>query len=88
MPFDTEEQAIAMANDTVYGLSASLWTQNVGKAHQIAARLRVGAVAVNGWSPLDARLPWGGIKDSGVGRDLSQAALDGFLEEKVVTVVM
>lgn len=88
MPFDTEEQAIAMANDTVYGLSASLWTQNIGKAHQIAARLRVGAVAVNGWSPLDARLPWGGVKDSGVGRDLSQGALDGFLEEKVVTVVM
>ncbi|WP_218509954.1 aldehyde dehydrogenase family protein [Variovorax sp. dw_308] len=88
MPFDTEEQAIAMANDTVYGLSASLWTQNVAKAHQIAGRLRVGAVAVNGWSPLDARLPWGGRGDSGIGRDLSQSALDGYLEEKVVTVVM
>jgi betaine-aldehyde dehydrogenase/succinate-semialdehyde dehydrogenase/glutarate-semialdehyde dehydrogenase len=47
-----------------------------------------GAVAINGWSPLDARLPWGGGKDSGVGRDLSRAALDGYLEEKVVTVVM
>ncbi|MDM0111447.1 aldehyde dehydrogenase family protein [Variovorax sp. J22R133] len=88
IPFDTDEQAIAMANDTVYGLSASVWTQNVNTAHTIASRLKVGAVAVNGWSPLDARLPWGGRKDSGVGRDLSQVALDGFLEEKVVTVVM
>jgi phenylacetaldehyde dehydrogenase len=88
IPFDTDEEAVALANDTVYGLSASVWTQNVNAAHAMAARLKVGAVAVNGWSPLDARLPWGGRKDSGVGRDLSQAALDGFLEEKVVTVVM
>ncbi len=88
IPFDSDDEAIAMANDTVYGLSASLWTQNVNKAHQLAARLRVGAVAVNGWSPLDARLPWGGCKDSGIGRDLSKTALDGYLEEKVVTLVM
>lgn len=88
IPFDTDEQAVALANDSAYGLSASLWTQNVAKAHQIAARLRVGAVAVNGWSPLDARLPWGGFKDSGVGRDLSARALDGYLEDKVVTLVM
>ena len=88
IPFDTDEQAIAMANDTVYGLSASVWTQNINQAHTMASKLRVGAVAVNGWSPLDARLPWGGRKDSGIGRDLSQVALDGYLEEKVVTVVM
>ncbi|MDR2186719.1 MAG: aldehyde dehydrogenase family protein [Azonexus sp.] len=88
IPFDSEEEAVAMANDTHYALSASLWTKNVSKAHQIAARLRVGAVAINGWSPLDARLPWGGFKDSGVGRDLSSKALDGYLEDKVVTVVM
>lgn len=88
IPFDTDDEAVVLANDTAYGLSASLWTQNVAKAHRIAGRLRVGAVAVNGWSPLDARLPWGGFKDSGVGRDLSRSALDGYLEEKVVTVVM
>jgi betaine-aldehyde dehydrogenase/succinate-semialdehyde dehydrogenase/glutarate-semialdehyde dehydrogenase len=88
IPFDTEEQAIAIANDSVYGLSASLWTQNVSRAHRVAARLKVGAVAVNCWSPLDARLPWGGRKDSGVGRDLSQSALDAYLEEKVVTLAM
>lgn len=88
IPFDSDEEAITMANNTVYGLSASLWTQNVSRAHQVAARLRVGAVAVNCWSPLDARLPWGGLKDSGVGRDLSQSALDGYLEEKVVTLAL
>jgi len=88
IPFDSEDEAIAIANDTVYGLSASLWTQSVDKAHQLAARLRVGAVAINGWSPLDARLPWGGLKNSGIGRDLSKTALDAYLEEKVVTVVM
>ncbi len=88
IPFDTEEEAIAIANDSVYGLSASLWTQNVSRAHRVAARLKVGAVAVNCWSPLDARLPWGGRKDSGVGRELSQSALDAYLEEKVVTLAL
>jgi phenylacetaldehyde dehydrogenase len=88
MPFDTLDEAIALANDTNYALSASLWTRDLNIAHQAAARLRVGAVAVNAWSPLDARLPWGGFKDSGVGRDLSQSGLDAYLEEKVVTIAM
>jgi phenylacetaldehyde dehydrogenase len=88
IPFDTEEEAIQLANDCAYGLSATLWTQNLTRAHQMAARLRVGAVAINGWSPLDARLPWGGIKDSGTGNDLSRSALDAYLSEKLITLVM
>lgn len=88
IPFDTEEEAIHLANDCAYGLSATLWTQDLSRAHQIAARLRVGAVAINGWSPLDARLPWGGIKESGIGNDLSRSALDAYLTEKVITLVM
>ncbi|KAB2969079.1 aldehyde dehydrogenase family protein [Zoogloea sp.] len=88
IPFDTEEEAIQLANDCAYGLSATLWTQNLSRAHQMAARLRVGAVAINGWSPLDARLPWGGIKESGTGNDLSRSALDAYLTEKLVTLVM
>lgn len=88
IPFDTEEEAIAMANDCRYGLSASVWTRDVSAAHRVAARIEVGAVAVNCWSPLDARLPWGGLKDSGVGRDLSRKALDSFLEEKLVSLAL
>lgn len=88
IPFDTEDEAVRIANDTLYGLSASLWTQNLATAHRVADRLTVGSVAINCWSPLDARLPWGGVKHSGIGRDLSQAALDSYLEEKVVTAVL
>lgn len=88
LPFDTEEEAIALANDCVYGLSASVWTRDLATAHRVSAQLEVGAVAVNCWSPLDARLPWGGLKDSGVGKDLSRLALDAYLEEKTVTVAL
>jgi acyl-CoA reductase-like NAD-dependent aldehyde dehydrogenase len=88
IPFDTEEEAIDIANDTLYGLSASLWTTNLATAHRVADRLDVGAVAINCWSPLDARLPWGGIKQSGIGRDLSRAALESYLEEKVITAAL
>jgi acyl-CoA reductase-like NAD-dependent aldehyde dehydrogenase len=86
--FDTEDEAIALANGCRYGLSASVWTRDVSAAHRVAARLEVGAVAINCWSPLDARLPWGGTKDSGIGRDLSRKALDGYLEEKVVSLAL
>lgn len=88
IPFDNEDEAIAIANDTSFGLSASLWTQNISTAHRVAERLDVGAVAINCWSPLDARLPWGGTKHSGIGRDLSRVALDSYLEEKIVTVAL
>ncbi|WP_118184548.1 aldehyde dehydrogenase family protein [Paraburkholderia phosphatilytica] len=88
IPFDTEDEAVDMANDTLFGLSASLWTRDIAIAHRVAQRLDVGAVAINCWSPLDARLPWGGTKHSGIGRDLSRAALDSYLEEKVVTAAL
>lgn len=88
MPFDTEDEAVRIANDTPFGLSASVWTQDIATAHRVAERLDVGAVAINAWSPIDARLPWGGTKQSGVGRDLSKAALDSYLEEKIITAAL
>ncbi|MGJ7530619.1 aldehyde dehydrogenase family protein [Variovorax sp. GB1P17] len=88
IPFDSEDEAVQMANHSEFGLSASLWTRDLATAHRVAAWLEVGAVAVNCWSPLDARLPWGGGKDSGLGRDLSAKALDTYLEERIVTVML
>ena len=67
--FETEEEAIALANDSAYGLAATVWTSNLERAHKVAGAMRVGAVGVNCWSPLDANLPWGGLKASGIGRE-------------------
>jgi betaine-aldehyde dehydrogenase len=86
--FDDDQQAVAIANDSRYALAATLWTRDLSRAHTIAKRVRAGAVAVNGWSPLDPRLPWGGTKFSGLGRELGKAGLEAYTEEKTITVVL
>ena len=86
--FDTDEQAVAIANDNQYALAATLWTTDLSRAHTLARRIRAGAVAVNGWSPLDPRLPWGGSKLSGHGRELGWAGIEACTEEKTITVVL
>jgi acyl-CoA reductase-like NAD-dependent aldehyde dehydrogenase len=88
MPFDDTEEAVRLANATRYGLSASVWTRDINAAHAIAARVRAGTVWINGWGAIDPRLPWGGFKTSGIGRELGERGLDACTEEKVVTVVM
>jgi betaine-aldehyde dehydrogenase len=88
IPFDDEAQAVAMANDSDYALAATLWTRDVTRAHTIAPRVRAGSVAVNGWSPIDPRLPWGGSKLSGAGRELGWAGIEANTEEKAVSVVL
>ena len=88
IPFDTVEEAIAIANDTEYGLAATIWTQNVSLAHTLASKVRAGAVWVNGWAALDPALPWGGMKASGIGRELGWAGIVANTEEKVVTIVL
>jgi acyl-CoA reductase-like NAD-dependent aldehyde dehydrogenase len=88
IPFDTDEQALAMANDTKYGLAATLWTRDIARAHGIAANLKAGAIGINGWAPIDPRLPWGGFKTSGLGRELGYSGIEACTEEKVITVVM
>ena len=88
IPFDTDDEALAMANDNVYGLSATVWTRDVSRAHTIAAGIQAGAIGVNGWSPLAPQLPWGGVKASGVGRELGYDGILSYTETKTVTVIL
>lgn len=76
--FDDEAEAIAMANNTIYGLAASVWTNDLRRAHTVAAALRAGTVSVNTVDALSAQTPFGGFKQSGFGRDLSLHALDKY----------
>jgi acyl-CoA reductase-like NAD-dependent aldehyde dehydrogenase len=84
--FKDEEEAIAIANGTVYGLAAGVWTNNVKRAHRVAARLQAGTVWVNTYHPLDAASPFGGYKQSGYGRELGAYALDLYTQIKSVWV--
>jgi aminomuconate-semialdehyde/2-hydroxymuconate-6-semialdehyde dehydrogenase len=86
MPFDTEAEVLSHANSVRYGLSATVWTENLSRAHRVAARLESGIVWVNCWLLRDLRTPFGGVKDSGVGREGGFEALKFFTEEKNVCV--
>jgi betaine-aldehyde dehydrogenase len=86
--FDSDDEAIAIANDSNYALAATLWTSDVSRAHTLARRVHAGAVAINGWSPLDPRLPWGGSKLSGQGRELGWPGIEANTEEKTITVIL
>ena len=86
LPFASTDEALAIANDSRYGLAAYIWTSNLSAAHQIAGRLRAGSVWINGGAPPDARLPWGGTKTSGIGRELGYAGIEASTEEKSVTI--
>ena len=85
-PFDSPDEAIALANGTRYGLSASVWTRDLQKAHRVAAALESGTVWVNTWLLRDLRVPFGGMKESGVGREGGFASLEFFTEAKNVCV--
>jgi aminomuconate-semialdehyde/2-hydroxymuconate-6-semialdehyde dehydrogenase len=85
-PFDTEEEVLKYANSTRYGLSATVWTENINRAHRVAEKLESGIVWVNTWLLRDLRTPFGGVKDSGMGREGGFEALRFFTEEKNVCV--
>jgi betaine-aldehyde dehydrogenase len=86
LPFDTEEEAIQLANATVYGLSGSLWTRDIGRALRVVRAVETGVISVNtGWS-VHLEMPFGGVKRSGVGRELGPAALEHYSELKSVFI--
>ncbi len=85
-PFDTEEEVLMMANSTMYGLSATLWTSDLKRAHRMANELDAGIVWVNAWLVRDLRTPFGGVKASGVGREGGWEALRFFTEAKNVFI--
>ncbi|KAH6574121.1 hypothetical protein BASA60_002716 [Batrachochytrium salamandrivorans] len=85
-PFKTDEEAISYANSTKYGLSASVWTQNVKRAHTIGQKLHVGTVWINCWMVRDLNMPFGGMKMSGLGREGRHHSMDFFCEETTVCV--
>lgn len=85
-PFDDEDEAIAMANDTEYGLCSAVWTQDVSRAHRVVRRVEAGLVWVNDWFLRDLRTPFGGVKASGIGREGGVYSLDFYSELKNICI--
>jgi acyl-CoA reductase-like NAD-dependent aldehyde dehydrogenase len=85
-PFDTEDEAVALANSTPYGLASGLQTRDLARAHRVAARLQAGIVWVNDWAMLDPAMPFGGVKQSGYGREYGPEALEAYTKVKSVII--
>jgi len=86
IPFEKEEEALKFANSTQYGLAATIWTENLTRAHRVAAQLQIGIIWINCWLFRDLRTPFGGMKNSGVGREGGFEALKFFTEEKNICI--
>jgi phenylacetaldehyde dehydrogenase len=88
IPFDTEEEAVRLANDNIYGLAASIFTRDISRAHRLIPKIQSGTVWVNTHDMIDANTPFGGVKLSGIGKDLGPEQLDHFLETKAVWIAL
>ena len=86
IPFDSEKEVIEMANSTIYGLSASIFTENITKGHRVASKIDAGVIWINTWLLRDLRIPFGGMKQSGLGREGGFKSLEFFTEPKNVCV--
>ena len=84
--FDTEEEAIAKANDTVYGLAGAVFTSDGAKAHRVIKRLRAGITWINTYHPTFNEAPWGGYKQSGIGRELGTYGFEAYTEVKQINI--
>jgi len=88
VPFDTEEEAIALANNNEYALAGSVWTQDISRAVRCIRALEAGTVWVNTHDILDSAMPFGGFKNSGFGKDLGPEQLDYFLRTKTAWIAL
>ena len=85
-PFDTEEEAVRLANDTEYGLAGAVWTENLARAHRVAGQIEAGIVWVNSWFLRDLRTPFGGSKNSGIGREGGVHSMEFYTELKNICI--
>ena len=85
-PFETEEEAVAMANDTPYGLACSIWTEDLTRAHRVGPQMEVGICWVNSWFLRDLRTPFGGSKQSGIGREGGTYSMEFYTEMSNICV--
>ena len=88
LKFDEIDEVLERANRTPYGLAAAVWTRDMRKAHRMAAELKAGTVWINCYDALDVAAPFGGYKQSGLGRELGEAALANYIETKTVTMAV
>jgi betaine-aldehyde dehydrogenase len=86
IPFEDPSEVVRLANDTDYGLAAAVWTRDIGKALRTAKALRVGIVWINDSQPAPSEAPWGGYKQSGIGRELGPHGIEDYLEVKHIYV--